>query len=258
MKVCSFCGTEMLDEANFCPYCGLKVDKDGVTGEYYQNLYEKGIPNIPDDVDELVVPQIQPTISEEDKKKQRRTMIISGIVTIIIVALIGLVVGISSGKEEKAEKDLFYEPGKLFTQGDKQVYLNETLDIKFTCPKDWDCERNIEFETKTMGSIEFSAWYEDRIGTFVSYSWEYKEDAMDEYNSWVDFINDEKKDMILEKIEVTVCGRPFIGYIRSNGMEELGQIEMQLYGDAPQGYVVNIDVFAKDKEEALEVLSHYE
>lgn len=257
MKVCSFCGTEMPDEANFCPYCGLRVDADGVTGEYYQNLYEKGIPNVPDDVGELVVPQIQPTMSEEDKKKQRRTLIITGIVTVVIVAFIGLAVAISTGREAKAEKELFYEPGKLFTQGDSQVYLNDTLDIKFTCPKDWDCKRNIEFETKTMGDIEFSAWYEDRIGTFVSYSWEYGEDAKEECQSWINFIKDEQNDMILEYVDVTVCGRPFTGYIRANGIN-IGSVEMQLYGDAPQGYVVNIDVFGKDKAECMEVLSHYE
>lgn len=257
MKVCSFCGTEMPDESNFCPYCGLKVDSGGITDDYYRNLYEKGIPNIPEDYDELVVPRI-PQMSEEDKQKQKKTLIITAIATVVVIGLVALVTTLLLGGANKAEDALIYKPGKLFTQGENQVYLNETLDIKFVCPKDWDCKLDTEFETKTSGHVEFSGWFEDRMGTFVSYSWEYKEDAQDEYESWVDFINSEKKDMILEKVEYEICGRPFVGYIRANGMGTIGSIEMQLYGDAPQGYVVNIDIFAKDKEEALEVLSHYE
>ncbi|MCQ2487747.1 MAG: zinc-ribbon domain-containing protein [Clostridia bacterium] len=257
MKVCSFCGTEMPDESNFCPYCGLKVTDEGITSDYYQNLYEKGVPNVPDDYVNLLAPKI-PQMSEEDKQKQKKTLIITAIVTTIVIFVVALFCGLYFGGNSKAEEALVYKPGKLSTQGDNQVYLNETLDIKFVCPKDWDCKLETEFETKTSGHVEFSGWYEDRIGTFVSYSWEYKEDAQDEYESWVDFINSEKKDMILEKVEYEICGRPFVGYIRANGMGTIGSIEMQLYGDAPQGYVVNIDVFAKDKEEALEVLSHYE
>ena len=247
----------MPDESNFCPYCGLKVTDEGITSDYYQNLYEKGVPNVPDDYVNLLAPKV-PQMSEEDKQKQKKTLIITAIVTAIVIFVVALFCGLFLGGNSKAEEALVYKPGKLSTQGDNQVYLNETLNIKFVCPKDWDCKLETEFETKTSGTIEFSGWYEDRIGTFVSYSWEYKHDAQDEYNEWVKFINSEKQDMILEKLEVEVCGRQFIGFIRSNGLESIGSIEMQLYGDAPQGYVVNIDVFAKDKEEALEVLSHYE
>ncbi|MCQ2489125.1 MAG: zinc ribbon domain-containing protein [Clostridia bacterium] len=256
MKVCSFCGTEMPDESNFCPYCGLKVTDEGITSDYYQDLYEKGIPNVPDDYVNLLAPKV-PQMSEEDKQKQKKTLIITAIATVVVIGLVALVTTLLLGGANKAEDALIYKPGKLFTQGENQVYLNETLDIKFVCPKDWDCKRNIEFETKTMGDIEFSAWYEDRIGTFVSYSWEYGEDAEEECQSWINFIKDEQNDMILEYVDVTVCGRPFTGYIRANGIN-IGSVEMQLYGDAPQGYVVNIDVFGKDKAECMEVLSHYE
>lgn len=246
----------MPDESNFCPYCGLKVTDEGITSDYYQDLYEKGIPNVPDDYVNLLAPKV-PQMSEEDKQKQKKTLIITAIATVVVIGLVALVTTLLLGGANKAEDALIYKPGKLFTQGENQVYLNETLDIKFVCPKDWDCKRNIEFETKTMGDIEFSAWYEDRIGTFVSYSWEYGEDAEEECQSWINFIKDEQNDMILEYVDVTVCGRPFTGYIRANGIN-IGSVEMQLYGDAPQGYVVNIDVFGKDKAECMEVLSHYE
>lgn len=255
MKSCSFCGTEMPDEANFCPYCGLEVNSEGITEDYYQNIYEKGIPSIPDeDYGELVVPFQHPT-SKEDEKKQLKTVLIITAIVITIVILITIIFATVINKEEKAQKGLKYVPGKLTTQGDNQIYENDTLNIKFVCPKSWDCSVDTEFSTALSGHVEFSAWYEDRIGTFVSYTWEYKEDAEDEYKSWVNFIKDERDDMLVDRIDLSVCGRPFVGYIRSNGMSG---IEMQLYGNAPQGYVVNIDVFAKDKEEALEVLSHYE
>ena len=244
----------MPDESNFCPYCGLKVTDEGITSDYYQNLYEKGVPNVPDDYVNLLAPKI-PQMSEEDKQKQKKTLIITAIVTAIVIFVIALFCGLYFGGNSKAEEALVYKPGKLSTQGDNQVYLNETLNIKFVCPKSWDCSVDTEFSTALSGHVEFSAWYEDRIGTFVSYTWEYKEDAEDEYKSWVNFIKEERDDMLVDRIDLSVCGRPFVGYIRSNGMSG---IEMQLYGNAPQGYVVNIDVFAKDKEEALKVLSHYE
>ena len=244
----------MPDESNFCPYCGLKVTDEGITSDYYQNLYEKGVPNVPDDYVNLLAPKI-PQMSEEDKQKQKKTLIITAIVTAIVIFVIALFCGLYFGGNSKAQEALVYKPGKLSTQGDNQVYLNETLNIKFVCPKSWDCSVDTEFSTALSGHVEFSAWYEDRIGTFVSYTWEYKEDAEDEYKSWVNFIKEERDDMLVDRIDLSVCGRPFVGYIRSNGMSG---IEMQLYGNAPQGYVVNIDVFAKDKEEALKVLSHYE